>query len=92
MEELIENLIRAGLNPSFFEIIDESSLHAGHAGARPGGETHYRITVVSDEFANLSRVARQQSVYALLDDAFAQGLHALTMRTITPDEFATQAP
>ncbi len=87
---MIEQAILAGLVPSYFEIIDESSLHAGHAGASPGGETHFRITVVSATFDGLSRVARQQSVYALLDDAFARGLHALAMRTMTPEEFSAE--
>lgn len=86
MEQRIRNAIEAGLAPQRFEIVDESSLHAGHAGARPGGETHYRITVVSDKFEGVGRVQRQQMVYGLLDDAFAQGLHALAMTTRTPSE------
>jgi len=86
MEERIRQAIRSGLAPVHFEIVDESSLHAGHAGARPGGETHYRITVISEKFEGVSRVRRQQMVYALLDDAFAAGLHALAMTTRTPSE------
>lgn len=86
MEDRIRDAIETGLAPEHFEIIDESSLHAGHAGARPGGETHYRITVVSSRFEGVSRVQRQQMVYGLLDEAFAAGLHALAMTTKTPNE------
>jgi BolA family transcriptional regulator, general stress-responsive regulator len=90
VEKLIEDAIRSGLDPLYFEIADESSLHAGHAGAQPGGETHYRIMVVSERFTGLSRVARQQAVYALLVDGFAKGLHALSMQTLTPAEYERQ--
>jgi len=86
MQDKIRDALEAGLAPQALEIIDESSLHAGHAGARPGGETHYRITVVSDKFEGVGRVQRQQMVYGLLDDAFAAGLHALAMTTKTPAE------
>ncbi|MEQ8666079.1 MAG: BolA family protein [Rhodospirillales bacterium] len=86
MEQQIRSALEAGLAPSRLEIIDESALHAGHAGARPGGETHYRITVVSDRFEGVGRVQRQQMVYGLLDDAFAAGLHALAMTTKAPSE------
>lgn len=89
MEERIRAAIETGLSPQSFEIVDESSLHAGHAGARPGGETHYRIMVVSENFEGIGRVQRQQMVYALLDDAFAAGLHALAMTTKTPAEVAS---
>ncbi len=88
MADKITEAIEAGLSPEQFEIVDESALHAGHAGARPGGETHYRITVVASAFEGLSRVKRQQRVYGLLDDAFDAGLHALAMTTLTPDEAA----
>lgn len=86
MEERIRTAIEQGLAPDSLEIVDESSLHAGHAGSRPGGETHYRISVVSDRFEGVGRVQRQQMVYGLLDDAFAAGLHALAMTTKAPSE------
>lgn len=84
--ERIRLAIGNGLNLDRLEITDESHLHAGHAGARPGGETHYSVTVVSSEFAGLSRVARQRRVYALLEAEFETGLHALTVRALTPDD------
>lgn len=92
MAETIGAAIENGLAPERLEIVDESSLHAGHAGARPGGETHYRIVVVSGRFQGVSRVKRQQMVYGLLDDAFAAGLHALAMTTLTPEEDRLRNP
>lgn len=84
--ERIRLAIGNGLNLDRLEITDESHLHAGHAGAQPGGETHYSVTVVSSEFAGLSRVARQRRIYALLEAEFETGLHALTVRALTPDD------
>jgi len=84
--ERIQAKIEAALHPSTLEIEDESHLHAGHAGAQPGGETHYRVTVVSSSFAGELRVARQRSVYALLSEEFETGLHALSVQALTPDE------
>lgn len=67
---------------------DESGRHAGHAGARPGGETHYRLRLVSTSFAGLSRVARQRLVYDALREEFDTGLHALSLDLKTPEEVA----
>jgi BolA protein len=89
--EGIESKVRAALTPVRFEIADESSRHAGHVGARPEGETHFRIVVVSVAFEGKPRVQRQQMVYALLGEEFARGLHALAMTTLTPAEDAARA-
>lgn len=67
-------------------LVDESGKHAGHAGARPGGETHYRLTLVSTAFDGLSRVARQRLVYGALREEFDTGLHALSLDLKTPSE------
>jgi BolA protein len=72
--------------PMRLEVIDDSQRHAGHAGARPGGETHFDVTIVSAEFAGLGRVARQRLVYETLADEIAGGVHALALRTLTPAE------
>ncbi len=84
--ERIRAAIEAALAPDALEIEDESHLHAGHAGARAEGETHYRVTVVSDAFSGQSRVARQRTVYGLLNMEFEGGLHALSVRALTPEE------
>jgi BolA protein len=82
----IETQLRAALSPVSMSLIDESGKHAGHAGARPGGETHYRLTLVSTAFDGLSRVARQRLVYGALREEFDTGLHALSLDLKTPSE------
>jgi len=84
--ESIERKLRAAFDPAQLEIIDESSRHAGHAGARPEGETHFRIRIVSASFEGQSRVARQRMVYQTLSAELAGGVHALAMTTLTPAE------
>ena len=70
---------------------DESHLHAGHAGARPGGESHFRLLVVSERFAGKGQVERQRMVYALLSDMMDGEIHALAMQTLTPEEWGRQS-
>ena len=82
----IDNKLRIELAPARLAIEDESSHHHGHAGWREGGETHFRVEIVSAAFEGQSRVARQRLVYAALKDEFAAGLHALALTTLTPDE------
>lgn len=86
----IEATLREGLAPTHIEVIDESHLHAGHAGAR-GGAGHYRALLVSDRFEGLSRVKRQQLVYGLLADEMGPEIHALSMRTLTPAEWCAES-
>ncbi|MDG2270192.1 MAG: BolA family transcriptional regulator [Alphaproteobacteria bacterium] len=84
--ERIREIIEDALAPEALEITDDSHQHAGHAGAQPGGETHYTLTVVSPQFEGQSRVMRQRSIYALLTKEFELGLHALSIRALTPGE------
>ena len=81
--ERIEAKLREALGATAVEVVDESHLHAGHAGDR-GGDTHYRVTVISPRFTGLSRVAAQRLVHDVLADEFAQGLHALALTTRAP--------
>jgi BolA protein len=78
--------LEARFAPTRLDIVDDSARHAGHAGARPGGESHFTVTVVSAAFAGLGRVARQRLVYDTLADELAGGVHALAMTTLTPEE------
>jgi len=78
--------LEAALLPLALDIEDESAKHAGHAGAREGGETHYRIRIVSEGFAGLSRVQRQRKVYAAVAEELAERVHALSLVTLTPEE------
>src|SRR5690242_9845224 len=77
--------------PVELTIEDESARHAGHSGARDGGESHFRVRIVSASFAGLSRVERQRRVYAVAADEIAAGLHALALTTLTPDEAAKRS-
>ncbi len=92
---VIEDKLKAGLAPVRLEIADESARHAGHVAmhghAGQGGETHFRLTIVSRAFEGQSRVARQRMVYGLLAEELAGGVHAIAMTTLTPDE-ADRAP
>lgn len=86
MKERITVKLTQGLNPLALDIVDESDRHKGHAGAREGGETHYRVSIVSESFAGKSRVARHRLVYDQLGEEFAGGLHALAVRALAPGE------
>ncbi len=83
--------VEAGFPGARASLIDDSARHAGHAGAAPGGETHYRLEVVSAAFAGMNRVARSRAVNALLAAEFASGLHALNLFLRTPEEAAQLA-
>jgi BolA protein len=78
--------LEAALAPLSLDIEDESAKHAGHAGAREGGETHYRIRIVSQSFSGLSRVQRQRLVYAAVAEELAERVHALSLVTLTREE------
>lgn len=84
MAILIEERLRESFSPIRLAVIDESHLHAGHGGWREGGGTHYRVEVVADAFVGKSRVERHRLVNAALDEAFAQGLHALAVKAEAP--------
>lgn len=71
--------------PSALDVIDESDRHAGHAGARPEGETHFKVRIVSAAFAGLSRVERHRAVTTALAAEFAAGLHALSIDAQAPE-------
>ncbi|NYZ14685.1 BolA family transcriptional regulator [Azospirillum sp. RWY-5-1] len=82
----IRRKLTDALAPSRLDVVDESHRHAGHSGARPEGETHFNVTVVSAAFEGRSRVERQRMVYALLADELAERVHALALTTRTPQE------
>lgn len=82
----IEEILRAALAPTLFELRDESHLHAGHnAEAAAQGQTHYRLTIASARFAGMTRVAQHRLVNELLKDEFETGLHALALTTRITD-------
>jgi BolA protein len=75
--ERIRAALAAAFSPSELDIGDESHLHHGHAGAAPGGETHYSVKIRAAAFAGLSRLARHRAINEALKAEFATGLHAL---------------
>lgn len=89
MRRAIESKLREALRPAVLEVTDESHLHAGHAGNPGGGpdaETHFRVKVVSEEFTGRAKVQRHRLVYGLLKEELEAGVHALALKTKTPEE------
>jgi BolA family transcriptional regulator, general stress-responsive regulator len=84
--ERIETALKTAFGAASVNVQDESALHAGHAGAAPGGETHFRVRIVTTAFEGLSRVERHRQVNAALKAEFDSGLHALALVTLTPGE------
>jgi BolA protein len=82
----IAEALRASFPPAEVQVVDDSHRHAGHAGAAPGGETHYSVRVVSPAFAGMNRVARSRAVHEALAAEFAGGLHALALTLKAPGE------
>jgi BolA protein len=84
--QAIRRKLELGLAPTRLEVVDDSDKHAGHAGAREGGESHFTVIVESTAFAGLSRVERQRRVNGLLAEELAGPVHALLIRALSPDE------
>ena len=80
----IEARLRAELAPLELRIRDDSADHAGHAGAREGG--HFHVTVCSERFTGLQRLARHRLVYHCLSDLMQRGIHALAIDARAPGE------
>jgi BolA family transcriptional regulator, general stress-responsive regulator len=84
-EAIADKLTRA-FTPESLRVVDESHLHAGHAGHRPGGETHFRVHIVSRAFEGKSRVERHRLINQTLADELGGGVHALAIHAAAPDE------
>ena len=76
----------AALEPLDIELVDESSKHAGHAGWRPGGGTHWRLCIVSPRFAGQTTLARHRMVYQALGELMQNPIHALAIIARSPEE------
>ena len=87
----LDAALTAAFAPTVLRIQDDSARHAGHAGAQPGGETHYSVLIVSAAFAGMPRVARSRAVHDVLAQEFAAGMHALALTLRTPEEQARTA-
>jgi BolA family transcriptional regulator, general stress-responsive regulator len=86
----VEQVIRerlATLNPSTLDLRDESGQHAGHAGARPSGGSHWQLTIVAEAFRGKTPVARHRMVYEALGDLMKTDVHALRIEAFAPEQF-----
>ena len=84
--DAIINKLREAFTPDGLEVKDESHLHEGHAGHQPGGETHFRVHIVSPAFKGKTRIERHRMVNAALTAELAGSVHALAIHAQAPGE------
>lgn len=84
--DVIRTKLTDALTPASLDVADESHLHAGHAGHRPGGETHFRVYIVSDAFKGKSRIERHRIINGILSAELSGGVHALAIHASAPGE------
>lgn len=82
----IRERLTQAFDPRRIEIVDDSARHAGHAGARPEGETHFRVTIVADFFEGMARVERHRAVNSALSPLVGNKIHALALKVLTTAE------
>jgi len=85
-KDVITKKLTEAFAPDSLRVEDESHLHAGHAGHRPDGQTHYRVYIVSEAFRGKSRIERHRSINAALAAELAAGVHALAIHASAPGE------
>ncbi|MHC4047518.1 BolA family protein [Bradyrhizobium sp. 23AC] len=86
MKDTISNKLQEAFTPESLEVVDESHLHEGHAGHRPGGETHFRVYIVSQAFKGKSRVERHRMINSALAAELSGSVHALAIQAKAPGE------
>ena len=86
VKDIISEKLHAAFAPTHLDVIDESHLHEGHMGHRPGGETHFRVNIVSDGFEGKSRIERHRMINAALAAELAGPVHALALKAQTKAE------
>lgn len=84
--ETLSHKLKQSFSPQHLEVIDESGLHAGHAGAHPHGESHFRVDIVSEAFSGKSRIERHRMVNAAVASLLEARIHALAIRAQAPGE------
>ena len=82
VSETIKKKLVEAFEPTELDVIDESHLHAGHVGARPEGETHFRLIISSDFFSGKTRIEKQREIYRVLADELSGPVHALSIEAI----------
>lgn len=88
MKHKLEQLLNDNLSLSYLSVVDDSDAHLGHIGSSPTGETHFSVTIVSNDFAGKNHIERHRLVNTIAKDCFKHGLHALCIKTLTPEEHA----
>lgn len=86
--ETIRHKLGAAFSPTRLDVVDDSDRHAGHSGAREGGESHFTVTLESAAFTGVGRVQRQRMVYGALAAELAGPVHALSLKALAPGETA----
>lgn len=84
--DFITEKLTAAFTPQSLKVEDESHRHEGHAGHRPGGQTHFRVYIVSDAFKGKSRLERHRMINEILSGELAGGVHALAIHAAAPGE------
>ena len=84
--DLITKKLTEAFTPQSLKVVDESHQHEGHAGARPGGQTHFRVYIVSQAFEGKTRIERHRMINATLSGELAGGVHALAIHATAPGE------
>tara|TARA_Y100000994_G_scaffold249084_1_gene258987 strand:+ start:4209 stop:4475 length:267 start_codon:yes stop_codon:yes gene_type:complete len=84
--DVIRTKLDKALGPTEIKVIDESSLHDGHAGSNGAGQSHYRVEVRSSVFIGKSKVERERIIHSLLLEEYSSGLHALSIRARAPED------
>ena len=86
VSELITEKLTEAFSPQSLKVLDESHQHEGHAGHRPGGQTHFRIYIVSDAFKGKTRLERHRLINGILSGELADSVHALALHAAAPGE------
>ena len=86
VQDNITKKLREAFLPESLEVADESHLHEGHSGSRPGGETHFRVYIIAAAFKGKSRIERHRMINALLAPELAGSVHALAIKAQAPGE------
>ena len=84
--DVITEKLNTAFTPQSVEVVDESHQHAGHAGHRPDGETHFRVYIVAEAFRGKSRLERHRMINETLSSELAGGVHALAIHATAPGE------
>lgn len=92
MKKRLETKLYEAFSPSFLRVEDESYLHVNHGNYQPGGGSHFKVTIVSSHFKDCSRIERHRQVYACLERELKDGVHALCLNALSPEEAPSIVP